>query len=67
MYLILIKLGCEDHLLKEYCDYFVTKKGLRTIKQYVKPEHSSHHVIELVENWMDRFYQLNKKCQSCND
>ena len=61
-----LQMGCEDRLLKQYCDCHVTRMGTLTAVQEAGCPHSL--VTQLVDEWLDRYRRMDKRrdTTACN-
>lgn len=57
----LVQIGCEERLLTEYCDCYLTPVGTLTAKQEVTSQHQHSLVVSLVDQWLDRFRKMDKR------
>ena len=53
------QIGCEERLLKQYCECHTTKTGILTAVQDVGCPHSL--VSQLVDEWLDRYRRMDKR------
>ncbi|CAI7993396.1 Ubiquitin thioesterase zranb1-B [Geodia barretti] len=53
------EIGCEERLLKQYCECHVTKTGILTAVQEAGCPHSL--VSQLVDEWLDRYRRMDKR------
>ena len=56
---VCVQIGCEERLLKQYCECHVTKAGILTAVQEVGCPHSL--VAQLVDEWLDRYRRMDKR------
>ena len=60
IYIYISQIGCDERLLNEYCDCHVTRRGILTAKQTVDSGHTSYYLVQLMDEWLDRFHKLDK-------
>jgi ubiquitin thioesterase ZRANB1 len=62
------EIDCYEELIKEYCDCHVTSEGVLTARQIVVTQDQPVEMIQLMNEWMNRFFRLNKRQEAtCND
>ena len=66
MYLYTSQVGCEERLLNEYCECHVTRVGTLTAKQEVGSQHQPTLVVQLVDEWLDRFRRMDKRREAAS-
>ena len=60
------QIGCEERLINEYCECHVTKGGVLTAKQTVDSQHYSCAMVQLFDEWLDRFRKLDKRREAAS-
>lgn len=55
------QIGCEERLLTEYCECYLTPLGTLTAKQEVSSQQHHSLVVSLVDQWLDRFRKMDKR------
>ena len=60
-----VQIGCEERLLKQYCECHVTKTGILTAVQEAGCPHSL--VAQLVDEWLDRYRRMDKRREACSN
>ncbi len=60
------KVGCEERLLNDYCDCHVTRVGTLTARQEVTCQQQPSLVVQLVDEWLDRFFKMNKRKEAAS-
>ena len=56
-----VQIGCEERLLTEYCECYLTPLGTLTAKQEMSSQQHHSLVVSLVDQWLDRFRKMDKR------
>ena len=59
LFSLVLQIGCEERLLKQYCECHVTRTGILTAVQDAGCPHSL--VTQLVDEWLDRYRRMDKR------
>lgn len=60
------EIGCEERLLNEYCECHVTRGGTLVAKQEVTDPQQPTLVVQLVDEWLDRFRRMDKRREAAS-